>query len=104
MFTQAILNHPKALAILKADSLEPHSPLSFAKSEQMKTDIAAFKGDGRGGCYDRDWVRQAVAASKSRANGEFKDYEKERFETDWGGPEEEQKDNNGSEHKEQPQE
>jgi len=88
-----------------ADSSEPQSPLSFAKSEQMKTDIAAFKSDGRGGCYDRDWVRQAFAASASRANGEYADYEKERFEADWGDAKVEQNDDDqGSEQKEPPQE
>jgi len=69
----------------------------------MKTDIAAFKGDGRGGCYDRDWVRQAFAASESRANGDYEDYEKERFEADWGELIVEQNDDDhGSGQKEQP--
>jgi len=90
--------------IIAANPLEINSPLSFVKSEQMKTDVAAFKGDGRGGCYDRDWVRQALAASESRANGEYAEYEKERFEADWGDEKTEQNDDaQSSDQKEQSQ-
>ena len=79
-----ILTHPKAVAILQATSSESQYPLNFSNLEQMNTDIAAFKEDGRGGFYDREWVRQALEASETRRNGGFAAYEKERFEADWG--------------------
>lgn len=101
---QMILTHAKAVAILTADSLEPQSALPFTMSEQMKSDIAAFKGDGRSGCYDKEWVRQAFAASKSRAEGDYEYYAKERFEADWGQKEDEQNNDDGSEHNDKAQE
>ncbi|KAH8600826.1 hypothetical protein B0O99DRAFT_290979 [Bisporella sp. PMI_857] len=89
----AILSHPLAVETLVASSLEC-LPIHGADSEKFKTDMAAFKEDGRAGRFDKSWVTQALAASEKRSNGGFEEFQRQCFTSDWNLPLEEPKEVN----------
>ncbi|KAG9243800.1 hypothetical protein BJ878DRAFT_542908 [Calycina marina] len=84
----AIFTHPKAAEVLAGTELDASLLLNEAQSEQLKTDIAAFKDDGRSGLYHNEWVSQAFDAAKSRASGEYEAYQQDKFDRDWESEEE----------------
>lgn len=76
-----ILQHPLAIATL-AES-EMGYQFESLSSQELDTRATEVKKDGSGGCYDPQWIREALSASSNRSAGLFDDYLEDKFQEYW---------------------
>ncbi|KAK0101114.1 hypothetical protein ONS95_012903 [Cadophora gregata] len=95
----AILQHPEAIAVLSsAPDIDPTAITDLLANPGFKDALAAFVEIGRAGQNDPDFLEEALAASKRRAEGEFEGVLEAQFEETWAeeGGEEYSQDEEGA--------
>ncbi|KAI1214835.1 Asx homology domain-containing protein [Annulohypoxylon truncatum] len=59
---------------------------ALRNNDNFRHDAARYQEDLRKGWHDPEWIRQAQAAHRRRALGDYNEYLAARFEEDWGIP------------------